>query len=71
MRKKNLKKKYFIYQFPRFEGNCYLICDRETSILILKHNLLKREILLIVVSQPIAESSDKNFNLETQFNWKA
>lgn len=50
MRKKNLKKKYFIYQFPRFEGNCYLICDRETSILILKHNLLKREILLIVVS---------------------
>lgn len=50
MKKENLKTKYFTYQLLRFDGNYCLICDRETSTEILKtHNLLKREMLLIVL----------------------
>lgn len=49
MRKENLKKKHFIYQFPRI--NHFLIYDKETSTVILKiYNSLKRESLLIVLS---------------------
>lgn len=51
MRKESLKKKYFTYQFPRYEGNHCLICDREISIVIWKtYNPLKRNILLTVPS---------------------